>query len=98
MALLTNADCTFYQGNLHQSVVYIPPQVNTEATLSDPCENYSQIGNPDAVLNVPGDFNQANLKKVMPDFHQHVDCATREKTLWITAIHHSKTAAELQPC
>lgn len=29
---------------------------------------------------------------LMPDFYQHTSCATRGKTLWISATRHSKTA------
>ncbi|XP_070767760.1 2,4-dienoyl-CoA reductase [(3E)-enoyl-CoA-producing], mitochondrial isoform X2 [Enoplosus armatus] len=60
------------------AMVYIPPQANTEAAPSDLYKdlNCSQIGNPDAAVIVAGNFNQANLKKVMPDFHQHIDCTT----------------------
>ncbi len=57
------------------TAVYIPSQANIEAALSD--LNYSQTRNPDAALIVAGDFNQANIKKVMPEFHQHIDCAPR---------------------
>ncbi len=32
---------------------------------------------PDAASIVAGDFNKANLGKVMPTFHQHVSCPTR---------------------
>ncbi len=32
---------------------------------------------PDAALIIAGDFNKANLKKVMPNFHQHISCPTR---------------------
>ncbi len=39
--------------------------------------NCSQTSNPDVAVIVAADFNQANLKKVMPEFHQHIDCATR---------------------
>lgn len=42
-----------------------------------PSLNCSQSGNPDAVLIVSGDFNQTNLKKIMPDVHQHIDWATK---------------------
>lgn len=38
--------------------------------------NCSQTRNPDSVLIVAGGFNQVNIKKVVPNFHQH-DCATR---------------------
>ena len=62
------------------TAVYIPPQASTEAALSDLRKdlNCSQASNPDAALIVVGDFNQANLKKVMPDFHQHIGGATME--------------------
>ena len=61
------------------TAVYIPPQAGTEAALSDLCKDFncSQTGNPDAAPIVTGDLNQANLEKVMPDFHQLIDCATR---------------------
>ena len=61
------------------TVVCIPLQASIEAALLDLCKylNCSQIINPDAALIVSEDFNQANLKKVMPDFHQHIDCTTR---------------------
>ncbi len=60
------------------TAVYIPPQASTEAALSDLCKDLkcSQTSNPDAALNVAADFNQANLQKTMPNFHQHVDCTT----------------------
>ncbi len=32
---------------------------------------------PDAASIIAGDFNKANLRKVMPNFHQHVSCPTR---------------------
>ncbi len=32
---------------------------------------------PDAASIIAGDFNKANLRKVMPYFHQHVSCPTR---------------------
>ncbi len=32
---------------------------------------------PDAAFIIAGDFNKANLKKVMPNFHQHISCPTR---------------------
>jgi len=45
-----------------------------------PCRYQTQ--HPDAAVVVVGDFNRANLKKVMPTFHQHIMCATRgERTL-----------------
>ncbi len=32
---------------------------------------------PDATSIIAGDFNKANLRKVMPNFHQHISCPTR---------------------
>ncbi len=32
---------------------------------------------PDAASIIAGDFNKASLRKVMPNFHQHVSCPTR---------------------
>ncbi len=32
---------------------------------------------PDAAFMIVGDFNKANLRQVMPNFHQHVSCPTR---------------------
>ncbi len=32
---------------------------------------------PDAASIIAGDFNKANLKKVMPNFYQHISCPTR---------------------
>ncbi len=32
---------------------------------------------PDAASIIAGDFNKANLRQVMPNFHQHISCPTR---------------------
>lgn len=41
-----------------------------------------QNANQDCVYIITGDFNQANLKTVLPHYYQHVDFATRgENTL-----------------
>lgn len=41
-----------------------------------------QSTQPEGVSIVAGEFNQANMKTVLPNFHQHVDFATRgENTL-----------------
>ncbi len=54
-----------------------------EAAVSDFSKdlNCSQNNNPDAVVIVAG---------VMPDFHQHTDCATRGMNTLITATRYSK--------
>ncbi len=54
--------------------VYIPPQADTSLALSKLHDELSGYINkhPDAASIIAGDFNKANLKKVMPNFHQHV--------------------------
>ncbi|KAK3570813.1 hypothetical protein QTP86_027627, partial [Hemibagrus guttatus] len=64
----------------HRNVgVYIPPSANDKEAL---CELYGAISelqnaHPDGLFIIAGDFNHANLKSVLPKFHQHVDFATR---------------------
>ncbi len=61
------------------TAVYIPPQADTSLALSKLHEELSGFINkhPDAASIIAGDFNKANLRKVMPTFHQHVSCPTR---------------------
>ncbi len=61
------------------TAVYIPPQADSSLALSklhDELSGYINI-HPDAACIVAGDFNKANLKKVIPNFHQHISCPTR---------------------
>ncbi len=60
-------------------VFIIPPQADTSLALSKLHDELSGYINkhPDAASIIAGDFNKANLKKVMPNFHQHVSCPTR---------------------
>ncbi len=61
------------------TAVYIPPQADTSLALFKLHDVLSGYINkhPDAASIIAGDFNKANLKKVMPNFHQHVSCPTR---------------------
>lgn len=61
------------------TAVYVPPDANAKAASS---HLYSSISSqqsiyPDAVHIIAGDFNHADLKAVLPKFHQYVKCATR---------------------
>ncbi len=61
------------------TAVYIPPQADTSLALSklhDELSGYNNI-HPDAAFIIAGDFNKANLKKVLPNVHQHISCPTR---------------------
>ncbi len=59
--------------------VYIPPQADTSLALFKLHDELSGYNNkhPDAAFIIAGDFNKANLKKVLPNFHQHISCPTR---------------------
>ncbi len=59
--------------------VYISPQADTSLALSNLHDVLSRYNNkhPDAAFIIAGDFNKANLKKVLPNFHQHISCPTR---------------------
>ncbi len=59
--------------------VYIPPQADTSLAFPNLHDVLSGYNNkhPDAAFIIAGDFNKANLKKVMPNFHQHISCPTR---------------------
>lgn len=61
------------------TAVYIPPNANTKGALSVLYRFISdlQTTHPDGVFIVAGDFNQANMKTVLPHFHQYVNFATR---------------------
>jgi len=61
------------------TAVYIPPRADTDVVLSALhdvlCRHQTQ--HPDTAVVVAGDFNRANLKKVMLNFRQHITCVTR---------------------
>ncbi len=61
------------------TAVYIPPQADTSLALSNLHDELSGYINkhPDAASIIAGDFNKANLKKVMPNFYQHICCPNR---------------------
>ncbi len=61
------------------TAVYIPPQADTSLALSKLHDELSGYINkhPYAACIIAGDFNKANLRKVMPNFQQHISCPTR---------------------
>ena len=72
------------------SVVYIPPQADKATALDELYGIINGLENvhPEAAFIVVGDFNRANMKKVLPKYHQHIDFFTRgDQTL-----HHCYTA------
>ena len=61
------------------TVVYIAPDANANTALAVLHDKIAaqQSKHPDAVHVVAGDFNHADLKRVLPKLYQHVKCATR---------------------
>ncbi len=68
------------------TAVYIPPQADTSLALSKPHDVLSGYINkhPDAASIITGDFNKANLRKVMLNFHQH-PVQLEDRIHWIIA-------------
>lgn len=85
LKLLTIKCCPFYLSHDFTSIIisaiYIPPQADTVAALSELHEVLAsyQIMHHNSALIVAGDFNHANLKTVRPDLQQHITCTTRRE-------------------
>ena len=64
------------------TTVYIHPNANVSSALGQLLlmVTKQQGAQRDGVHLITGDFNKACLKTVVPKFHQHVKCATREIT------------------
>ncbi len=60
------------------AAVYIPLDANSKNALQELYEVISShmAKQPDAVIIVAGDFNQMDLRTVLPRFHQHVHVVT----------------------
>lgn len=61
------------------TAVHVPPSANTEVAMSVLYQTISKLQSfhTDGFFIVAGDFDQANMKTVLPHFHQHVDFATK---------------------
>ncbi|KAL3048831.1 hypothetical protein OYC64_008335 [Pagothenia borchgrevinki] len=63
------------------TAVYIPPQSladnNTALDQLFGIIDKTETSRPDAAFVVAGDFNTANMKKVLPKYYQHISCPTR---------------------
>ena len=66
------------------TAVYIPPTANTDIATLELQDRLNRVQQryPDAAQIIAGDFNKANLNRVMPEFIQHIIFPTRgENTL-----------------
>lgn len=63
------------------TAVYIPPGANVSTALCHltTIVNKQQRAYLDGAHIIAGDFNQARLRTALPDFYQHVNCATGGK-------------------
>ncbi|XP_060703504.1 uncharacterized protein LOC132830055 [Hemiscyllium ocellatum] len=61
------------------TAVYIPPHAEVQSALHEiyTVTNRLSTKYPEALFIIAGDFNQANLKSVLPKYHQHVSCPTK---------------------
>lgn len=80
--------------------VYIPPDADTKAALKTLSHSINELQtiHPGGVLIVAGDFNQANMKKVLPHFYQHVDFATRKTNTLDHVYTNIRGAFKASPC
>src|SRR4029434_4127848 len=69
----TGVYCSRYECSLHS------PQVDKATALDELYEIINGLENvhPEAAFIVVGDFNRANMKKVLPKYYQHIDFFTR---------------------
>ena len=62
------------------NIVYIPPDANYTAAVNVIADHVhrQQTACPDGVNFITGDFNDCNLSRVLPSFHQHINIPTRK--------------------
>ena len=59
--------------------VYIPP--SADAAVISSVAAKLQTEHPDTFMAITGDFNHASLNKTLNNFHQYVDCPTRDNKM-----------------
>ncbi|KAI4881965.1 hypothetical protein NFI96_029691, partial [Prochilodus magdalenae] len=66
-----------------RNIHYIPPRANSATALGllHGAISKQETAHQDAVFIVAGDFNHCNLRTVLPKYHQHVSCPTRENNI-----------------
>ncbi len=82
------------------TAIYIPPQTDTSLALSKLHDVLSGYINkhPDAAFIIAGDYNKANLKKVVPNFHHIYPVQPEDRIHSIIATPSSKMPTKLTHC
>ena len=80
--------CPYYLAREFKATIVIAVYIPPSADAAVACEVISsaaaklQTEHPDAFMVITGDFNHASLDETLNNFHQYVDCPTRDnKTL-----------------
>ena len=81
------------------TAVYIPPSANTKDALNALYRSISELQttHTEGIFIVAGDFNQANMKTVLPHFHQYVNFPTRGKNTLDRVYTNVKSAFRAAP-
>ena len=61
------------------NAVYVPPHADNNTALEElyGVIDRTETSRPEAAFIVAGDFNTANMKKVLSKYYQHISCPTR---------------------
>ena len=82
--------------------VYIPPKAKATAAIGELTKHVAAAESafPESTVIVLGDFNHTSLRKTMPRYYQHVDCATcgmNTLDLCYTTLKHAYRATPRAP-
>jgi hypothetical protein len=88
--------------NIFIAAVYIPPSADKVKSLDYLYNEFHRLclSKPNSVQLIFGDFNQCNLKSVLPNLHQYINFSTRgDNTLdhFYSNVNHAFRAVKLSP-